>query len=101
VAVNIWGRPIGKDISADDKAQVTKWTADVVTQWNKTGTSPATLVNDILGGKTTGSTGGATNEAADLVKAQNAINNGAPFNAVVQSLKQTYPNIDTSGLKKK
>jgi hypothetical protein len=105
VAVNIWGRPIGKDISADDKAQVTKWTADVVTQWNKTGTSPATLVNDILGGKKTGltggSTGGATNEAADLVKAQNAINNGAPFNAVVQSLKQTYPNIDTSGLKKK
>jgi hypothetical protein len=105
VAVNIWGRPIGKDISADDKAQVTKWTADVVTQWNKTGTSPATLVNDILGGKNTGltggSTGGATNEAADLVKAQNAINNGAPFNAVVQSLKQTYPNIDTSGLKKK
>ena len=105
VAVNIWGRPIGKDISADDKAKVTKWTADVVTQWNKTGTSPATLVNDILGGKKTGltggSTGGATNEAADLVKAQNAINNGAPFNAVVQSLKQTYPNIDTSGLKKK
>ena len=101
VAVNIWGRPIGKDISADDKAQVTEWAAAVVTQWNKTGTSPATLVNDVLGGKTTGSTGGSTAEAQDLIKAQNAITDGAPFDDVVKSLKQKYPNIDTSGLKKK
>ena len=101
VAVNIWGRPIGKDISAEDKAQVTEWAAAVVTQWNKTGTSPATLVNDVLGGKTNGSTGGSTPEAQDLIRAQNAITGGAPFDDVVKSLKQKYPNIDTSGLKKK
>ena len=95
VAVNIWGRPIGKDISADDKAKVTKWTADVVTQWNKTGTSPATLVNDILGGKKTGS----PNEAKDLSDGQRAIDAGnRTLKQVVDALKKKYPKIDTSGL---
>jgi hypothetical protein len=95
VAVNIWGRPIGKDISADDKAQVTEWAAAVVTQWNKTGTSPATLVNDILGGKTNGS----TPEAKDLSDGQRAIDAGKrTLKQVVDALKQKYPNIDTSGL---
>ena len=99
VAVNIWGRPIGKDISADDKAQVTEWAAAVVTQWNKTGTSPATLVNDVLGGKTNGSTGGSTPEAKDLSDGQRAIDAGnRTLKQVVDALKQKYPNIDTSGL---
>ena len=103
VAVNIWGRPIGKDISADDKAQVTEWAAAVVTQWNKTGTSPATLVNDVLGGKTNGSTGGSTGgstpEAKDLSDGQRAIDAGnRTLKQVVDALKQKYPNIDTSGL---
>ena len=53
VAVNIWGRPIGKDISAEDKAQVTEMGCGMsLLNGIKRGTSPATLVNDVLGGKT-------------------------------------------------
>ena len=58
-------------------------------------------MDNVFTGKTTGSTGGSTPEAQDLIRAQNAITGGAPFDDVVKSLKQKYPNIDTSGLKKK
>jgi len=100
VAVNAWGRPIGKTISDEDKAKVAQWTADVVTQWNNTGTSPAQLVNDVFSGKTTASTGGSTDEAKDLADGQRAIDAGnRTLKQVVDALNKKYPTtIDTSGL---
>jgi len=105
-----YGEPTG-NIGPKERAKVAKDTATIVKLWkaNKS-LDLAGVMDDVFSGKTTGkttggstggSTGGLTNEAADLIRAQNAINGGAPFDDVVKSLKTQYPNINTSGLKKK
>ena len=100
-----YGQPIG-NVGPEERAKVAEQTASIVKTWKAdTSVDLATVMNNVFSGKTTastgGSTGGSTDEAKDLVRAQNAINGGAPFDDVVKSLKAQYPNIDTSGLKKK
>jgi len=99
--VDRFGAPVG-NIGPDDRAKVSANTAAIVKAWKAdTSVDLATVMDNVFSGKPTGSTGGSTTEAQDLVRAQNAINGGAPFDDVVKSLKKKYPNIDTSGLKKK
>ena len=101
VSLNKFGEPVG-EIGPDERAKVSSNTAAIVKAWKAdTSVDLATVMDNVFTGKTTGSTGGSTAEAQDLIKAQNAITDGAPFDTVVKSLKQKYPNIDTSGLKKK
>ena len=101
VSLNKFGDPVG-EIGPDERAKVSSNTAAIVKAWKAdTSVDLATVMDNVFTGKTTGSTGGSTAEAQDLIKAQNAITDGAPFDTVVKSLKQKYPNIDTSGLKKK
>ena len=101
LSVNKFGEPVG-NIGPKERAKVAKDTAAIVKTWKAdTSVDLATVMNNVFSGKTTASTGGSSTEAADLVRAQNAINGGAPFDDVVKSLKAQYPNIDTSGLKKK
>ena len=96
-----YGQPIG-NVGPKERAKVAEQTAAIVKTWKAdTSVDLATVMNNVFSGKTTASTGGSSTEAADLVRAQNAINGGAPFDDVVKSLKAQYPNIDTSGLKKK
>ena len=100
-SVNKWGEPVG-NIGPKERAKVAEQTAAIVKTWKAdTSVDLATVMNNVFSGKTTASTGGSSTEAADLVRAQNAINGGAPFDTVVKTLKAQYPNIDTSGLKKK
>ena len=99
--VDKFGDPVG-NIGPDERAKVSANTAAIVKAWKAdTSVDLATVMDNVFTGKTTGSTGGSTPEAKDLIRAQNAITGGAPFDDVVKSLKQKYPNIDTSGLKKK
>ena len=96
-----YGQPIG-NVGPKERAKVAEQTASIVKTWKAdTSVDLATVMNNVFSGKTTASTGGSSTEAADLVRAQNAINGGAPFDTVVKTLKAQYPNIDTSGLKKK